>query len=227
MADLVTKRPCELRQTADADDPLRGAEFGFSGTPHDSAAAGEASAPQKASIEALPHYTPRDCPAIADDAKVTAHIAGAKSGAPNTVHPGVDLVVDQGGAQFVVRVHFGDRGDGKNSVMEFDGMNAKGRPMIELPQSYAVEPQRVRALFDYLKERDYTVGKFTGWGIPISPFPASGSNCGDAFREVAKRLGIDSQVYKDMDAWIKDHHLGKWAFDRGRRNPADDFYHGK
>jgi hypothetical protein len=165
-------------------------------------------------------FTPRDCPPISDEAVIVARVSRSNSGAPRTQHPGVDLQVSDGDAAFVIRVHFGDLGDGRNSILPFN----ECKNMEPLPVVYPVETQRVKALLNYLGRRNYCVGKFTSWGIPWWPSPARGSICGDAFRQTVQRLGIAPAVLHDMRHWIRASGAGKWAFDRGQRQPVDEFF---
>ena len=167
-------------------------------------------------------FTPRDCPPISDHAAILARIGSSQSGAPWTEHPCVDLLVWDAATAYVVRIHFGDLGDGRNVCLPFDECK-NTRP---LPETYVVETARVQALFSYLARRNFTVGKFTSWGIPVLFAPAEGSNCGDAFVEVVHRLGLPSVVFHDMEHWIKQQGAGKWAFQRGNRHLTDEFYHG-
>ena len=168
----------------------------------------------------LGNFTPRDCPAIAGDAVVTAHITAAPSGAPDTQHPGVDLWVHGSGGFYVVRVQFGDRGDGRNSCLAFD----ECLDTCELNNGYPVATPLAQDLLAYLRRRNYAVGKFVSWGIPLLPWGAHGSNCGDACVEVLDRLGIAGEALPEMRQWIQTENKGKWAFDRGRRRPTDEFF---
>ena len=168
----------------------------------------------------LGNFTPRDCPPIFDDAIVTARVTAAPSGAPATLHPGIDLWVRGRGAVYVVRVQFGDRGDGRNSCLAFD----ECPNTHELTNSYRVPTPRAQKLLAYLRGRDYAVGKFVSWGIPILPWGAHGSNCGDACVEVLHRLGIADEALPQMRQWIQVQNKGKWAFDRGLRRPTDEFF---
>jgi hypothetical protein len=180
-------------------------------------------APTSAAFSQSPQTTDfalQNCPPIADDAVIVARVSASDSGAPRTQHPGLDLYVQNGATPILLRVHFGDVGDGRNSCLSFD----ECKNMTELPTAYPVETARTKALVAYLKARDYCVGKFTSWGLPLNPWAASGSNCGDAFLQVVKRLGIASKVLPDMHQWIKKNRGGFWAFERGRRHPVDDFF---
>ncbi len=168
----------------------------------------------------LGNFTPRDCPAIADDSVITARVTAAPSGAPATQHPGVDLWVRGSGGFYVVRVQFGDRGDGSNSCLAFDECH----DTRELANGYPVATPLAQDLLAYLRQRDYAVGKFTSWGIPLLPWGAHGSNCGDALVEVLGRLGIAGEALPEMRQWIRTENKGKWAFDRGRRRPTDEFF---
>ncbi|HZQ48022.1 MAG TPA: hypothetical protein VFC07_13475, partial [Verrucomicrobiae bacterium] len=94
----------------------------------------------------------------------------------------------------------------------------------ELPGVYRVDPRLLRSLLDYLRDRDFNVGKFVSWGVPIFPWGANGSNCGDAFLVTLRRLDIADLVLPDIQRWIQDNKKGKWAFDRGLRRPADEFF---
>ncbi len=169
----------------------------------------------------LAQFTPRECPPIRDQALIIARVSAAKSDAPRTQHPGVDLFVYDGVVEFVLRIHFGDRGDGKNSCLPFD----ECPNMNPLPGAYPVDTKVVKEFLAYLKRRDYTVGKFSSWGIPILPWFATGSNCGDAFLQTVERLGIGPQARQETQKWIQDIHGGKWAYERGKRRPVDEFYH--
>ena len=179
--------------------------------------ANEPSVPSDSTIRV---YSAPDCPAISDDANVLAQVSTADSGAPRTQHPGLDLYVREGPEQYVVRVHFGDLGDGRNSCLPFD----ECKNMHELPTTYSVSTPRLKRLLAYLKERHYCVGKFSSWGVPVFPWPAEGSNCGDAFVRVLDRLDLTPRVLPEMRQWIKSHRAGVWAFDRGWRRPTDEFF---
>lgn len=167
-------------------------------------------------------YTPSNCPPISDRAVIVAKIVAADSGAPDTEHPGVDLWIRDGAVTNVLRIHFGDRGDHTNSCLPYDDC----KNMEELPISCPVKIWPVKSLIAYLKQRDYRVGKFISWGIPVLPWGAHGSNCGDAFVATVSRLGIADDVLPPMRQWAKKYHKGQWAFDRGRRRPEDDFFAG-
>jgi hypothetical protein len=153
---------------------------------------------------------------------IVARVVSAPSGAPYTQHPGVDLYVRDEAAACVIRVHFGDLGDGRNSCLPFE----ECKRTKALPGAYPVKTTAVKRLFAYLKARNYSVGKFTSWGMPWLPSPPRGSNCGDAFLQVVQRLGVADEVLPGMHRWIKDTGAGKWAFERGRRHPVDEFYRG-
>ena len=167
-------------------------------------------------------FTPRDCPAISDQAAIVATIMTCDSGAPWTQHPGVDLWVRDGAAPYLLRLHFGDLGDGLNACLPFDecpNMNA-------LPgATYPVATKVVKGLLAYLKARHYCVGAFSSWGMPVLLPPARGSNCGDAFLQVVERLGLAPAALPEMSRWIAANRKGKWAFERGRRRPVDEFFH--
>lgn len=166
-------------------------------------------------------FTPRDCPPFSDEASIVATIMTCDSGAPWTQHPCVDLSVRDGAASYVLRMHFGDLGDGLNSCLPFDECkNMKPMPGA----TYSVGTRVVKGLLVYLKDRQYTVGKFSSWGVPVLLPPARGSNCGDAFLEVVKRLGLASEALPAMSRWITSNRKGKWAFERGRRRPTDEFF---
>jgi len=166
--------------------------------------------------------TPRDCAEIEDDAKIVARIIAAPSGAPATLHPGVDLWVHQRSGTCLIRVHFGDRGDGRNSCLSFD----ECKETEELPCEYVVETWRVKELIGYLRERNCDVGRFVSWGDPILPWTAKGSNCGDAFVETLVRLDIEKNGLTDAKKWISEQGKEKWSYERGKRNPVDDYYLG-
>jgi hypothetical protein len=170
--------------------------------------------------EYLGNFTPRDSPTISDDSVVTARVTAAPSGAPATQHPGVDLWVRERDAFFVVRVQFGDRGDGSNSCLSF----YECHDTRELASGYRVATPLAQELLAYLRHRDYAVGKFTSWGIPVLPWGAHGSNCGDACVAVLDRLGIAGEALPEMRQWIRAQNKGKWAFDRGHRRPTDEFF---
>jgi len=166
-------------------------------------------------------FTPRDCPPISDSATILATMMTCDSGAPWTQHPCVDLSVRDGAAAYVLRLHFGDLGDGLNSCLPFDECkNMKPMPWA----TYPVETRVVKGLIAYLKDRQYCVGKFSSWGVPVLLPPARGSNCGDAFVEVVRRLGLASVVLPAMSRWITANRKGKWAFERGYRRPTDEFF---
>ena len=174
--------------------------------------------------EAMPlvrtrEFTVRDCPPLSDDAIVVARVSTSNSGAPRTQHPGLDLYVQDGPVPYLIRVHFGDLGDGRNVCLPFN----ECKNMKELPGAYSVDTARVKELLGYLKARNYCIGKFTSWGVPLLPWTATGSNCGDAFLGVIVRLGIADELLPEMQQWIKLKG-GKWAFERGRRRPIDDFF---
>lgn len=176
--------------------------------------------PESTPIAGDGEFTPRDCPPISDQAVIIAKIATANSGAPATQHPGLDLYVRDGTVAYMIRVHFGNRGDGTNGCLSFN----ECKDMTDLPYSYPVKTSLVKKLFAYLRQRKYCLGKFVSWGVPIFPWGAKGSNCGDAFVVAAMRLGIAAEAIPDMRQWIKDNDKGKWAFDRGRRRPTDEFF---
>ncbi len=166
-------------------------------------------------------FTPRDCPPISDEATILATIMTCDSGAPWTQHPCVDLSVRDGTASYVLRMHFGDLGDGINACLPFDECkNMKPMPGA----TYPVETRVVKGLLAYLKDRQYCVGKFSSWGVPVLLPPARGSNCGDAFLEVVRRLGLASEALPAMSRWITANRKGKWAFEHGRRRPIDEFF---
>ena len=125
-----------------------------------------------------------------------------------------------GSSSYVLRVHFGDRGDGQNSCLSFD----ECKDTEELPGRYQVDTLLVNRLLQYLRGRDYAVGKFTSWGLPILPWRSTGSNCGDAFVETLGRLGVAAEALPDLRIWIHRNNKGKWAYERGRRHPTDDFF---
>ena len=176
----------------------------------------------KAAVVKIGEFTPRNCPLISDKAVIVAKIVAANSGAPDTEHPGVDLWISDHEATNVIRIHFGDRGDGTNSCLPYDDCEN----MEELPISCPVRTAAVKNLLHYLSERNYRVGRFVSWGIPFSPWGARGSNCGDAFVATIERLGIASEALPAMREWARLNQKGKWAFDRGRRRPADPFFAG-
>jgi hypothetical protein len=60
--------------------------------------------------------------------------------------------------------------------------------------------------------------------VPVLLPPARGSNCGDAFVQVVERLGLAPQALPAMSRWITENRKGKWAFERGRRRPTDEFF---
>jgi hypothetical protein len=163
--------------------------------------------------------TPRECPDFEDDAIITARVITAPSGAPATQHPGIDLWVQNRKSLYIVRIHFGDRGDGQNSCLSFN----ECKDTTELPDSYRVNARLAEKLLVYLRHRNFTVGKFISWGPPL-PGMRNGSNCGDAFVQVVRRLGIASEALPDMQLWIDNHTKGKWAFQRGFRHPSDEFF---
>ncbi len=166
-------------------------------------------------------FTPRDCPPISDAATIVATVMTCDSGAPWTQHPCLDLSVRDGADQYVLRMHFGDLGDGINACLPFEECeNVKPLPGA----TYPVAPQVVKGLLAYLKHRQYCLGKFSSWGVPVLLPPARGSNCGDAFVQVVERLGLAPQALPAMSRWIAENRKGKWAFERGRRRPTDEFF---
>jgi len=166
--------------------------------------------------------TPQDCPFISDNAVIEGRMLAADSGAPFTQHPGLDLHVHDGPASYILRIHFGDLGDGTNTCLPF--YECPG--ISPLPETYRVSTARLKNLLAYLKDRNFCVGKFTSWGVPVWPIPAKGSNCGDAFVQALARLGIAPEALLDMQFWIMKNKTAIWAFQRGNRKPVDEFFNG-